>query len=276
MEKISLICACKNRENSLKISLSSWILKEEISEIIIVDWSSDKCLDDLKNLDKRIKIVRVNNQKFFNQQQSLNLAISVASYECILKMDCDYILNPYYNFFDLYKIDDNCFVSGDMDESENKVAWNEYVRPLRGLLFCKKNNLNSIGGYNEEFKKNYGYDDSEIEKRLCNYGLSKIKIKYDHTLIHLPHDDYLRYKNHENGQEIPKELVSEVELIKNGFVAGYESEDKKKWLIDYKISQWHIWDNQNKYQNTTETKIINKTSWKLNTIDDQLSEAIML
>jgi len=34
---VSLICACKNRIESLKISLSSWLLFEEITEIVIVD-----------------------------------------------------------------------------------------------------------------------------------------------------------------------------------------------------------------------------------------------
>jgi hypothetical protein len=44
---ISLICACKNRNEPLQISLSSWLLKKEITEIIIVDWSSDEPLASL-------------------------------------------------------------------------------------------------------------------------------------------------------------------------------------------------------------------------------------
>ena len=99
---ISLICACKNRDESLKVSLSSWILKEEITEIIIVDWSSDNSLSYLSEWDDRIKIITVQNQKYFNQPQPLNLAASIAKGDYILKVDTDYLFNPYYNFFDNY------------------------------------------------------------------------------------------------------------------------------------------------------------------------------
>jgi hypothetical protein len=47
---ISLICSCKNRNEPLKISLTSWLLKKEITEIIIVDWSSDESLAPLTKL----------------------------------------------------------------------------------------------------------------------------------------------------------------------------------------------------------------------------------
>jgi hypothetical protein len=66
---ISLICACKNRIKPLLISLQSWLLCDEIKEIVIVDWSSDEPIKDITNLDSRIKRVRVNDQQFFNYQQ---------------------------------------------------------------------------------------------------------------------------------------------------------------------------------------------------------------
>ena len=163
---ISLICACKNRNEPLKIALNSWLLKKEITEIIIVDWSSDQSLEHLTRLDDRIKIIRVDNQKYFNQPQPLNLGISQATGEYILKVDCDYVINPYYSFFHKYKIDDNSFVSGKpslkspeyYDESTGHIVvdksrmtmdelsdyfntYSSYYRFLTGLLYIKKDQI---------------------------------------------------------------------------------------------------------------------------------------
>ena len=110
---VSIICACKNRYDALKISLNSWVMFDEVKEIIIVDWSSDKSIENLLNLDDRIKIIRVNDKKYFNLSQPLNLAASLTTGEYILKLDCDYIINPYYNFFENYKVNDNSFVTGN-------------------------------------------------------------------------------------------------------------------------------------------------------------------
>ena len=38
-KSITVICACKNRNLALNISLRSWLNFDQISEIIIVDWS---------------------------------------------------------------------------------------------------------------------------------------------------------------------------------------------------------------------------------------------
>ena len=100
---VSLICACKNRKAPLKISLSSWLLFKEITEIIIVDWSSDESLRELIHLDPRIKVINVPNQIYFNQPQPLNLAAKISTGDYILKVDTDYILNPYHDFFGHYK-----------------------------------------------------------------------------------------------------------------------------------------------------------------------------
>ena len=109
---VSLITACKNRYNPLLISLQSWLLFDEVKEIIIVDWSSDEPLSHLTELDPRIKVITVPNKKYFNQPQPLNLAASIATGDSIMKFDIDYIINPYYNFFKAYPIDEHTFVSG--------------------------------------------------------------------------------------------------------------------------------------------------------------------
>jgi hypothetical protein len=61
MKKISLVTACKDRNDCLQAVLPSWLQRKEISEIIIVDWTSDDKLKDLTQTDDRIKVVRVQN-----------------------------------------------------------------------------------------------------------------------------------------------------------------------------------------------------------------------
>ena len=123
-KKISIITACKNRVDALKISLISWLNFKEIHEVIIVDWNSDEPIDYLTKLDPRVKVVRVSDKKYFNQPQPLNIAINFASGNRILKLDTDYVLNPYYNFFETYSIDDNSFVSGKIPY-ESPEFWSE-------------------------------------------------------------------------------------------------------------------------------------------------------
>ena len=174
---VSLICACKNRFDALRVSLNSWLAFDQIKEIIIVDWSSEESISHLRNLDERIKIVEVPNQQYFNQPQPLNLAASIASGDYILKVDSDYIINPYYDFFDKYTPGDGEFLSGKSsydppeyydeesqtynvqfgrmqveeirDYCNNYSPWFMY---LTGLLFVKKDDFLNVGGYNELLK----------------------------------------------------------------------------------------------------------------------------
>ena len=95
---VSIITACKNRIDSLKVSLSSWLTFDEIKEVIIVDWNSDEPINHLTQIDPRVKVIRVDDKKYFNQPQPLNLAASLATGDYIMKMDSDHVINPYFNF----------------------------------------------------------------------------------------------------------------------------------------------------------------------------------
>lgn len=215
---VSIICACKNRYEALKLSLNSWLMFDEIGEIIIVDWGSDNLITDLLDLDKRIKIIRVDNKKYFNLSQPLNLAASISTGKYILKMDCDYIINPYFNFFENYQVDENNFLTGNSsykspeylnesgqvnvdyssmstDEICDYVnSYSHYFMYLKGLLFITKDNFLKIGGFDEDIDS-YGWEDGEIIKRLEKLNLKHKKISYDYNLIHIPHPDKKRIEN---------------------------------------------------------------------------------
>ena len=95
--KVSIICPCKDRDEPLKTAIHSWLAHEEVVEIIITDWSSRKSLNYLTKISDKIKIITVKGEEYFNMQQPLNLALSIATGDYILKMDTDYILNTYEN-----------------------------------------------------------------------------------------------------------------------------------------------------------------------------------
>lgn len=277
---VSLICACKNRYDALVVSLNSWLRFDQIKEVIIVDWSSDEPLNHLTKLDDRIKIVTVPDQKYFNQPQPLNLAIGLAKEEYILKVDSDYIINPYFNFFEKYQIDTSSFVSGHhsvpspefvdpetgnglIKSDMSAIEWRDYVNSyshyfkyLTGLLFVSKKNLLSVGAYNETLSKYYAFEDDEICQRLELFGLTHKKIEYDHTLIHIPHSDSKRLENFEgfSGEE-----KSRVETL--------IGEDR--WQYEYYLSHMHIRKNKELCSQIVNYYVSPKTKWNIQKLDDQ-------
>lgn len=258
---VSLICACKNRYEPLLISLSSWLLCEEIKEVIIVDWSSDKSLSHLTKLDSRIKVVTVFGQKYFNQPQPLNLAASLSTQDFLLKMDTDYILNPYYKFFDTYNIDETNFIYGPTNIEDKVAESSPYFKYLRGLLLVKKTNFNSVGGYNENLGKYYAWEDDELVLRLHLYGLKSQSLQYNHTVFHIPHPDKKRFENFEGDKDFENNIIQEL--------SNYYSGDELKWQTEYLISQHHISKNMEEFKQPEHYHVESKTQWNIVQIDDQ-------
>lgn len=201
MKNVSLVVACKNRNNCLQTVLPSWLIYDEIKEIIIVDWSSDTPLKDIVNIDERIKVIRVDNEQYYKPSQANNLGCSFATQEYILRIDTDYFLNTYYNFFENYKIDKDSFVSGE-PENHNERVDNPYYKYLFGLLYISADNFNRVNGYNEDIGYYYSYEDGDIFDRLKLLGLKQIKLQNNHSVIHIPHPDKRRYEYFEGGQAI--------------------------------------------------------------------------
>jgi FkbM family methyltransferase len=281
---ISLICACKDRNEPLQIALASWLLRPEITEIIIVDWSSKKPLAPLTKLDKRIKVITVQNEKYFNQPQPLNLAASIATGDCILKVDCDYIFSPYFNFFDSYHIDENSFVSGKHNiknyeyfngdgyvvdkDNMSLLELVEYVnsyspifKHLIGLLFITRQNFMKVGGYNEKLGKYYSYEDDEIFHRLRVLGLNEIKLNFDYNILHIPHSDKKRTENFEGYDS------NKLDEIKNSL--SVEDENQREWNAEYLLSMDHIETNKKIAPLTDEYYVPSLTKWDIQRMDEQ-------
>jgi len=256
--KVSLICSCKNRVEPLKISLASWLNYKEIHEIIIVDWSSDEPIDYLTKLDPRIFVITVPDQKYFNQPQPLNLAASLATGDYILKVDGDYILSPYFNFFDYYKVDAHSFVCGQTDEKE-PISSSPYFKYLRGLLFITAENYAKVGGYNEIHTQYYAYEDDEIVARLEYLGLTKKKVCYNHHIIHIPHPDKKRiehFEAHHTDTNLREKVRNSLSHVYSG--------DELQWQEDYVLAQHHIEINKQKSLKITDYYFKSDIIWNLN------------
>lgn len=259
--EVSVICACKNRYEALKVSLISWLNFDEIKEIIIVDWNSSKSIRDLTNIDERIKIVQVSNEDYFNQPQPLNLASRLASKKFLLKMDTDYILNPYYNFFDFYPVGETNFVYGPSNIEDKNIESNPYFKYLRGLLYIETKFFNKVGGYNENLGKYYAWEDDELVSRLHMYGLKSKSIDYNHKVFHIPHPDKKRFENFEGDKEYEKEILKEMSKYYSGDELIYQSE--------YVISQHHILKNMENFPTPSHYYFESEINWKINQINDQ-------
>lgn len=261
---VSLICACKDREKSLTISLMSWLMFSEITEIIIVDWSSSSSLEHLTFLDKRIKIITVPNQIYFNQPQPLNLAADLSTSEKILKVDCDHIFNPYYNFFEDYSIDKNTCFCGNNSRME------DVYRGLWGLLYVTRENFLKVGGFNEEMGEYYSYEDDEIISRLKFMGI-KVKqiIPETHRVLHLAHPSIKRVENFKGNStnKSIKEFESEQRNILSKKYSGEVLERKLSIILSCK----HNEINRNLYGNKEILSyyVNRKYNWDIKKINDQ-------
>lgn len=195
---LSLTVGVKNRYNQLKVVLMSWILQESIDEILIIDWdSNDIDYEQLQKIDDRIRVINIPNQPLYNHSQVLNTCIKHAKNDHILKMDVDYILNPYIKLNQWLDIDwDTEFMAGSWNQNalDNKMG---FIEHLNGFMCVHKQHIQNIGGYNENFI-GYGWEDCELYIRLQKQlGLTKIIPPLSSNFVpiyHNPHMDDIRTK----------------------------------------------------------------------------------
>lgn len=189
---VSLVCCVMNREFMLMTSLFSWLRFKEIGEIIILDWSSKKDLSWVLDVDDRIKYIRVEEEEHFNISQAYNLAIDHATKDYVLKMDVDYILNPYYNFFLTNPIKQESFYGGI---SEGFNPEKPMFAFLCGILYIKKEDFYKAEGYNENYQ-GYGHEDHELYETLEKLNLKRLGVACDYSVMHTPHPQNFRTCNY--------------------------------------------------------------------------------
>lgn len=188
-EGISLITCCMNRNENLVKAIPSWIACKEISEIIIVDWSSAEPVHEFlqknKIHDHRIKVVRVDDQPRWVLSYAFNIGFRVSAYDKILKTDADIIIHR--DFFEKNILSENKFISGDWRTAEKGQEH------INGFFYVSRESVMSIKGFNE-YITTYGWDDDDIYDRLEKSGSKRSQVDTT-TIYHIPHADELRIGN---------------------------------------------------------------------------------
>lgn len=197
-EKIGIVTAAMNRESMLKVSLASWLNCSEVSEIVIVDWCSKNSLTYLEKLDPRVRVIRVENQKYFNLGKAYNLAFNESTCDKILKLDVDYILNPYCNIFKSgVQLNKKNFITGNWRDAklDNKIG---FLSHLNGFVYLYRDSFFHAGGYSKF--DGYGWDDDDLYNKLEKVGYVRDFIKLSSSgkpyIYHNPHDDSFRSENY--------------------------------------------------------------------------------
>ena len=200
-DKLSVIMSVYNSEESLGDSIGILVQTYENFEFLIMDDGSEdnspKILDDYAKQDNRIKIFK--NSKNLGLTKSLNILISSSNGECLARQDSDDIssedrFEKQLNYLSLNNLD-ACTVRA-LGSTTNKAIPNiSYYFPLNliikfknpfvhGSLIIKKNVIESLGGYDENF---YYSQDYKLMSDLLSRDF-KVKI--------MP--DILYYLNQEN------------------------------------------------------------------------------
>lgn len=188
---LSIVCAVKNRTKSLRVALTSWLVAADVDEIVIVDWDSDEALNDLASLDPRILVVRVDDRPRFHLAAAFNLAAQVARGDMLLKLDADYVLNPFYPAARGVLPPPGAFATGHFQHGGPFFAY------LNGLLCVRKTDWHRVGGYNENIV-DYGWDDDDFYTRLCAVGLKRLIVRPSPaSIFHIPHENDVRVQHYD-------------------------------------------------------------------------------
>jgi glycosyltransferase involved in cell wall biosynthesis len=187
---VSIVCAVKNRAKSLRVALSSWLVADGVDEIVIVDWDSTESLVSLAQLDPRIRIVRVNDRPNFHLAAAFNLAADVATGDTLLKLDADYVLNPFYPAVRGVLPPPGAFATGHFQHGGPFFAF------LNGLLCVQRADWQRTFGYNENIT-DYGWDDDDFYNRLIAAELKRLIVRPQPiSIFHIPHENDVRVQHY--------------------------------------------------------------------------------
>jgi hypothetical protein len=256
----SLVTCSMNRTKYLLESIQTWNELEELSEIIVVDYSSDKPIleSDLPKpkFGKKIILVRVDNEKKWVLSHAYNLGISFAQYDKLLKIDSDIKLLK--DFISSHPLKENVFYRGHWE-----IARNENEIHFNGQLICNTTDFYVVNGYNERITT-YGYDDTDLYVRIEQITKSKpMNFDYD-KMDHIKSDADTRVKNQDivvnkrfaisdlfTNQQIDQEVVDELIWIQfpdtgEDIRLFFETQinrimcEKNPWSINDNIIKWKL------------------------------------
>lgn len=193
---ISCIIGVMNREKALQQMLPSWTDIDEIKDFVIVDWSSSKPIIENSIIQEQIKkygnikVIRVENQKYFYRCLAWNLAFQNTDpkNKILLKLDADYIsINS--KWIDKLELDQNNTLKNYF------IAGYPSGHQLFGFLLVNKINFGK--GYNENMDAVWGFEDSDLYSRINQKEHIEHIMFSDmkNYIIHIPHSQRERTEN---------------------------------------------------------------------------------
>lgn len=215
-----------NRVERLEKMLSTWAKIDKIKDIVVVDWSSETPIIENQNIQKilekfdKIKIVRVENEKFFHICKSNNIGFKFTNKKnkILLKLDVDYVnidesWMDYLTFFEdkIPRLRSYFIVGSHL-----------FYQSSSGFLLVNKKDFKAVQGYNENYSSGWGGDDKELYERIRN-NQKELGKKFFEKIIffdikkyiyHMPHDDELRYCNYPPEQKLSQKGEGEWEFQK--------------------------------------------------------------
>tara|TARA_R110000824_G_scaffold152858_2_gene324252 strand:+ start:319 stop:1086 length:768 start_codon:yes stop_codon:yes gene_type:complete len=188
---ISIISAIKDREDHFLQSYKSWLSCDDINEVVVVDWGSERPISEIVEKDDRLRIIQVNKEhcNYWAFSQAFNLAARFASSTSFVVMNADEVLVEPSQICSIPAPTDKFYYEGTSWDSEK--AHGVYFLYVSESLFW------SVNGYHEDLI-GYGYEDVDLRKRLEKKGAElkacDIKIQHiKHDASHASRENMLNY-----------------------------------------------------------------------------------
>ncbi len=180
------VTCCMNRNDHLAQTLPTWLVHQEIGEVIIVDWSSEIPVEiTLRKAgitDPRIRILRVEDEGSWILSHAYNLGFRAATKDKIIKVDSDIILDS--EFFSRNTTGVDQLTAGNWRQAKSGQSH------VNGFFVVGRENLLAVNGFNERIVT-YGWDDDDLYGRLTNAGVQREDVDPD-TISHIDHSDVRR------------------------------------------------------------------------------------
>jgi glycosyltransferase involved in cell wall biosynthesis len=195
-DEVTLITTCMNREKFLLQSYKTW-LDYGFSNIVVVDWSSDVPLQKNEDLNKSVKIIRIDGQEKFDGSKARNVGSEFVTTKYVMFIDSDIRIVRDLNISNV----ENCFFRGGLPSDVNSS----------GTFFVEFSHFKKVKGFNETLS-GWGYEDIDLYSRFMDIGLRERVFAID-SLIHIHHEDVLRtkYRNKE-GESMDESLKRNVNI----------------------------------------------------------------
>ena len=192
--KISAVCACMNRIDNLLKSLPTWLNCPYITEIIVVDWASDSPIMDNEVIRYfvdagYVRIIRVEDESYFSLGKAYNLAVDMAVFDVVIKLDTDYAIKS-STWMDYLLLDRK--TGTRLADYYIRGAW-WFSESFGG--FCVFNKSDFVW-YNERLV-GWGHDDTDLYERFDESGVTSVIFNsLSDYIFHIPHSTSERTENY--------------------------------------------------------------------------------